>query len=192
MSVPSGLLEGVFVLTAAVAALLLVARRLPLQNVLLAGVVVALGGAMTGVVATRVGIWTFATNAGPRPFGGLPWWFPCLWVAVLLSSRGSALCLLRSRQTTARFGWEVLSLTTGLSLILLATAGWHARRNDYWSVPPGDLLVSIAACGVGTVFILLVATPILINKKPVSTPPDYRPLVLWLLLTLLLLVSVMR
>jgi hypothetical protein len=33
--------------------------------------------------------------------------------------------------------------------------------------------------------ILAFATPTLINKKPVKQPPDYHPLIVWLLLNLL-------
>jgi hypothetical protein len=45
-------------------------------------------------------------------------------------------------------------------------------------------LVNFLGWAVGTLLILAFITPSLIDKKKVKHPPDYQPLIIWLLLNL--------
>jgi hypothetical protein len=47
--------------------------------------------------------------------------------------------------------------------------------------------VNFIGWAVTTLLILAFVTPFLLNKRPVKNPPDYHPLVVWLVLSLLLL-----
>ena len=187
--IASALLDSTMVLTATVATLLSAVRRLPLQNVLLASVVIGAGGSLTGLVAVRAGIWSFPPAAGPRLLGILPWWLSCVWIVTILASRGAALYVLGRRRPSTRFGMEVLALTTGLSLILQAGMSHFVREQGYGYSPSGGTLVTLGIGLVATVLVLCFATPILINKKPDSFRSDFQPLIVWLPLTLLLLAT---
>jgi uncharacterized membrane protein len=58
---------------------------------------------------------------------------------------------------------------------------WHpTKAMVYWYSAPWVNFLGWAATAL---VILAFATPSLINKKPVKQPPDYSPLVMWLLLS---------
>ena len=183
--IPSPSLDSIVALVATAATLLSAARRLPFQNVLLAGAVIAVGGSLTGLLAVRAGVWEVAHVVGPRLLGILPWWVPCAWVVIILTSRGVALLILQTRSQSPRFGFEVLALTVGLALLLQVGLGAYLGEQKYGGAKDGDAFASFAICFVATVLILLLVTPILINKKPASSRPDYHPLIVGLPLVLL-------
>jgi len=81
----------------------------------------------------------------------------------------------------------VLALTTGLSVILQACVSHFVQETGYGRSPSGGALVSLGIGAVATGLILLVVTPILINKGPESLRLDYHPLLIWLPLALLVL-----
>ena len=75
----------------------------------------------------------------------------------------------------------------------LALEPYATTVKHYWSWSPtripcdwyGAPVVDFLGWALTALLILVVVTPWLIRKKPVKLPPDYQPLVVWLLLNLL-------
>jgi hypothetical protein len=185
-------------IAAAVSTLVSLTRELPGQNVLLAAAIIgALGGLIQevgGWAAILANLTSPATGPAQNAF---LWWIPLVWIIALLNSRGTARLILRSWRQTPTYGIQVLALTTALSLLFIAgleafatSAGtsWFANhgRTGWNGFVPGHLPAFVVA----TVIILILVTPILIRKKPVSSPPDFFPLITWALLTLLFAIGV--
>jgi uncharacterized membrane protein len=190
--------DAALVLAAAIATLLSLARQLPLQNVLLAAGVIALIGGAVSAVGAHTGIpfgpHAYTRAAGPRLFGLLPWPVPLIWVVAILNARGVARLILRPWRMMRTYGFRLIGLTTGLSLAFeLAWEPFATRARHYWLWTPtrfpfdwyGAPLTDFVAW-TGTVLLMLAfATPALINKKPARFPPDFHPLLVWVLLNLL-------
>ena len=79
-------------------------RRLPLQNVLWATLIIAvIGGAAQSlgeITGMPFGPFMFGPKAGPKLFKTLPWAVPLLWVFAILNSRGVARLILRPWRKT--------------------------------------------------------------------------------------------
>ncbi len=195
-------LDGLFVVLAAATTLVSLARRLPVQNVtsvaaliaLIAGAVEWLG-AVSGV---PFGEHTFTDNLGARIGDTLPWPIPLAWVVVVLTCRDVARLILRPWRQTARYGLWVVGLASALVVLLdLGIEPFATVVKHYWLWTPtasalnwhGAPWVNFLGAFVTTGFILVISTPWLINKRPVSQPPDYHPLVIWLLLNVLLIIG---
>jgi len=120
---------------------------------------------------------------------------PIIWVAVIFASRGVARLILRPWRKTQTYGFRLIGLTT--LLVVLLDAGlepFATRVKHYWFWNPTKLKfdwyttpwINFVGWAFTTLLILAVATPSLINKKPVQQPaPDYFPLAVWLLMNLL-------
>jgi putative membrane protein len=171
------------------------AQRAPLQNVLLAAAVIAfIGGGMQMLgAATGVpfGAITYTDAAGPRLFNLLPWPMPLVWVAVVLNARGVARLILRPWRKTRTYGFRVIGLACLLAALFdLGLEPFASRSNRYWlwetsahtPVWYGAPWVNFLAWLLTTLLILAFATPALISKKPVRHPPQYHPLIIWLVL----------
>jgi uncharacterized membrane protein len=170
------------------------ARRLPLQNVLLAAAIIALLGSLAHAVTAIVGIpfgrLIFGAPAGIRLFGTLPWIMPLLWVVLVLNSRGVARMVLRPWRKTRTYGFWLMGLTAVFTMLLDgALEPFATRVKHYWLWPPEGFSLmpqgtpvsnSIGWLGM-TLLMLAFATPSLINKQlSKRSGPDYQPLAVWL------------
>ena len=169
-------------------------RRLPMQNVLWAALIIAvIGGAahaLGEITDLPFGPFVFGPEAGPKLFKTLPWAVPLLWVFTLLNSRGVARLILRPWRKTQTYGFWVIGFTTGLVMLFdFALDPFASRVKHYWLWTPtkfpvtwlGAPLVNFISWAVVALLILALVTPLLINKRPQGkSSPDYHPLGLWL------------
>jgi uncharacterized membrane protein len=191
--------EGVLlVLTVATLAASLTCQ-LPGQNVMLASLIIAfIASAMQSLgalTAIPFGPYVYTDHFGRQLFYPLPWPVPLVWIAAVLASRGAARLALRPWRKTRTYGFRLIGLTTLLVVLLdLGLEPFATRVMHYWFWNPTKLRldwystpwVNFLGWTVTTLLILAFATPSFINKKPVSPPPpDYSPLAVWLLLSLL-------
>ncbi len=190
--------EGLLVVLAAATTMASLARRLPAQNVLLASLIIALIagaaqslGALTGI---PFGPYVYTDNIGQMLFPTLPWAVALVWIVAILNSRGVARLMLRPWRKTRTYGFWVIGLATVLVVVLdLGLEPFATRVKNYWFWNPTKLplawygapFVNFLGWAVVALLILAFATPSLIDKKKVKHPPDYQPLIIWLLLNLL-------
>ncbi len=187
--------EAVLLVLAVMATLFSLSQQLPAQNVLLASLIIALIGSAASVASVLTsmpfGPYTYTNNFGFRFFDTLPWPVPLIWVVAVLNSRGVARLILRPWRKTRTYGWWVIGFTAGLCVLL--DAAWQpfaTRVKEFWFWNPtklpfdwyGTPITDFVGWAVTALFILAFATPVLINKKPSKHPPDYQPLVVWVLL----------
>lgn len=188
--------EAVLLCAVVFATLANLTQQLPTQNVLLAGGIIGLvGGIAHGLGAVSgipFGPFNFTDQAGPRIFGVLAWPLPGLWICAVLNSRGVARLILRPWRKLRAYGFWLIGLTAGLTLLLaLALEPFASTVRHYWLWQPTKLpltwhgapLTAFLGWLVTGVLILAFATPSLINKmiRPRKSPPDYHPLMVWLL-----------
>ena len=192
--------EGPLLLSATFTSLLALARRLPLQNVFMTALLIALisGGIMS--VASMSGIpfgpCRYLEALGDKFFNVLPWSLPLIWIMIIINGRGVARLVMRPWRKTNYYGFWVIGLTCALAVILdLGLEPFAVFVKDYWiwevpkSVPDWYTAPWVNFLGwfVAALAILAFTTPWLINKQPVKVPIDYHPLVVWLLLNLWLM-----
>ena len=187
--------ETLLLLSAVVSSLLTLARRLPLQNVVMTAVLVASISSVIFSVAVLSGIplgpLTYLESFGLKLFGVLPWPIPLIWIVVLINARGVARLIMRPWRKTNYYGFWVIGLACllvvlfDLSLEPFAVYTkqfwlWHTPKWVWaWHTAPW---VNFLGWFVTALGILAFTTPWLINKQPVKQPMDYQPLILWLLL----------
>ncbi|MGN6553808.1 MAG: carotenoid biosynthesis protein [Verrucomicrobiota bacterium] len=194
--------EGVLLLAATASAISAVVRTLPLQNVLWGALVIgAIGGlahALGTLASIPFGPFVFTQAAGPRLFGILPCTIPLLWMLCIYTSRGTARLVLKPWRKTRIYGFWLIGLTAGFSLILdLGLDPFASRVKHYWIWEPtrfpfdwhGTPVVNFAGWVVTALLIMAFVTPMLINKKPGSTPSEYGSFVIWILLNFLFVTS---
>ncbi len=190
--------NGLLLALAAAATLTSLARQLPAQNVMLASIIIAfLGGtvqtfgALTGM---PFGPYLYMDDIGPRLFGPLPWAVPVIWLIAILCARGVGRLILRPWRKTRSYGFWLMGLTVALAVLFdLGLEPFATRVKQFWFWNPTHAWlywystpwVNFLGWAGTAVLILGFATPSLINKKPVSQPPDYHPLVIWLLVNTL-------
>lgn len=181
------------------ATMLALARTLPVQNVLTVTALIILFSAGADLLNANFRIPFGArayTGALGLEFFGLPWPVPLIWAAAILNSRGVARLILRPWRKTSKYGLWVIGLTAVLTMVFDAALEPFATRANVWwiwtmpaSVPAWQSApwCNFLAWAVVTLLILAFVTPWLINKQPRarSSPPDYHPFCLWLLLNLL-------
>lgn len=163
------------------------ASGLPLQNLLLAAVVI---GTVSGGA-----LWLNAQTGFPfgrRSFSEASRALACsaalaLAAALsLLSARGVAKLLLLPRRQTRHYGYWLLALNAllgalplvGFDLLATRTARWWSWASATWHWQ--DIaLPNLAGWCLVNVVALLLATPALIDKRPVPSLPGPRPLGVW-------------
>ena len=196
---PDGLL---LVLTAA-ATLASLSRHLPAQNVVLAASVIGgiAGAAETLGAVTAIPFGPFTYNSekiGQFLFYPLPWAVPVIWVVMILNARGVARLMLRPQRHRTDYGLWVIGLTTVLVVLFEFNFEPYATlEKQYWSWKPtkipsdwyGTPWTNFLGSAVTALLILVFATPALINKSPVKSPPAWSPLLFWVLLSSLFLSS---
>ncbi len=175
-------------------------RSLPAQNVILSAVLIALISGIVETIGAKTGIpfgpFVYTGNLGPQLFGVLPWPVPLIWILAILNSRGVARLILRPWRKLGKYGFWVIGLTCALVVILdFGLEPFSAQVNRYWiwRTPETVLAwhtapwINFISWATTTLLILAFTTPWLINKRHIKhAPPDYHPLIVWLLLNLLL------
>ena len=190
--------EALIPVAAAATTLAALARWLPAQNVLLAAALIALigGGVQTlgAVTGIPFGACTYTDSAGRRVFDILPWPMPLMWVVVVFNARGVGRLILRPWRRTSTYGFRLIALTCVFAVVFdLALEPFASKVCRYWIWQTPETVLAwhtapwtnFLGWFTTALFILTFITPCLINKKPVRRPPDYHPLVVWLLLNLI-------
>ena len=188
-----GWFEALLLLLATANTVTALARRLPLQNVLLATFIIAVTGgaahALGAITSMPFGPFTFSTTAGNELFGTLPWSVPLIWVVAILNSRGVAQLILRPWRKTSAYGFWLMGLTTMLAVLFdFAFEPFASRVNHYWlwtlmmfpvtwqGVPLSNFLGWLIVSLLIVVFI----APTLINKQPRKRHShDFHSFTIW-------------
>lgn len=186
--------EGLLLVLTAAALLASLNAQQPAQNVMLVAVVIAAVGGLAHTLSALSGMpfgpIVFAKEAGPKLFEPLPWSVPALWLVAVLASRGTARLLLRPWRTTRNYGFWVLGVTVALVVLFdLSLEPFATQAHTLWTWHPTKLklewytspCVNFLGWALVAALILAFITPALINKKPVKFPPQYQPLLVWLL-----------
>ncbi len=193
----TGRAEALLVMTTALSTLLAQAKQLPGHKVILSAAIVAVGGggihAVGSTTSIPFGPFNFAEAIGSRWFGCLAWTMPALWVIVVFNARGVARLGLKPWRKTKTYGFWVIGVAT--LLVVLFTLGldvFATKVAHYWFWLPtkfaftwhGMPWTNSLGWALGTLVLLAFATPFMINKSPKSRrlPPDYHPLIVWVLL----------
>lgn len=188
--------ENLFPIFALATTLTTAARALPAQNVILAAVLIAAISGIIETVGAKTGIpfgpFVYTDNLGPKIFGVLPWPVPIIWVVAIFNSRGVARLILRPWRKVSKYGFWAIGLTCALVVILdFALEPFCSLVNRYWIWHAPDTVpawhtapwVNFFSWATTTLLILAFTTPWLINKRHNKhTPPDYYPLIVWVLL----------
>jgi uncharacterized membrane protein len=181
------------ILLAALNSLIDQARQISWQYVLPAAAIIAGLGSLAFAASMFGGIpfgpLVFGPAAGALLADKLPWTVPVIWVVVVFASRGIGRLILRPWRKMKTYGFWLIGLTAGLSMLFdLGMDPFLARLNHYWLWQPtkfpltwqGAPLINFPGWLVVTLFILAFATPLLIKKQPgQKNLPDYHPLVVW-------------
>lgn len=193
-------LEGFFLFFATMTSLLALGRRLPLQNVVMAALLIAAISSCVIMVGTMSGVpfgpYVYSEVLGGKFFNVLPWSIPLIWIVIIVNSRGVARLIMRPWRKTNYYGFWVIGLTGLLAVMLdLGLEPFAVYVKDYWvwRTPPTVAAwytapwVNSLGWFVTTLAILAFTTPWLINKQPIKRPIDYHPLVTWLLINVWLM-----
>jgi uncharacterized membrane protein YoaK (UPF0700 family) len=146
--------------TAFITSLVTLGRQLPLQNV----VAIALIFALAAVA------WDVATNHLGFRWREPLWRKVIFWSAALITLRGGAQFLLRSRRAAGTYGWELIAIA---GAIFGAIA--HTLYKRFYVTA-----LAMVACLV----LLIVTLPLFINKRPAEPPAGWQPVVILPLLLL--------
>lgn len=182
----SGRLDWLSITTGTALAVTIVglARRLPPQNVVLAAFVIGATAAVWQVlVLTASGVVGKAAARG----NGLSWIDTVLWIVAILNSRGAASFLLQPWRAGANFGLKILAASIVLATTLRITLLPFATRlgPGAGGRPPEMTWLGLLVEAAGACLLLILLTPVVLQKKPVERPPDPYPLIAWTLLALL-------
>jgi len=197
--------EAVLILAALLPTLISYTRWLPLQNVLLAAVVIGLMGggihAVGAATAIPFGPFSYTESAGPRILGMLAWPLPFLWIIVILNSRDVARLILRPWRKLRSYGFWLIGVTVVLTVLFaVAFEPFAVAVKRYWLWHPtrlpltwgGAPMTNFLGWFVTALLILAFATPALIDKRQqrsTNRPPNHHPLIIWLLAVVLFAVG---
>lgn len=192
-----GLAEALLVFAVAIATLLTMARRLPGHKVLLSAAIVAIVGAgahaIGAVTAIPFGPFNYTDAIGPKIFGTVAWAVPVIWIIVAFNARGVARLILKPWRKTKTYGFWVIGVATGLVVLFdLALEPFATKVARYWIWLPtkfpatwhGMPWINAFGWGLTAALMFAFATPFLINRdtRARKAPPDYHPLITWVLL----------
>lgn len=187
------------------------ARWMPAQNAIGAGLILAALAALVELVGQETGFpfgaYNYLGAMGEKAELGklgllrnLPWPILLYWVAILLSSRGVARVLLRPWRRYGQYGLWVIVVAGLLSLWLVwgtetflvkvaASKEWIRSNNMARDVTPWTFYV---AWPVASLLALVFVAPWLILKPPVKAPTDLHPVLVWVLLAALVMVGCVK
>ncbi len=155
-------------ISAAVATLLVLNRRLPLQNIvsLVTVITIVSGASMLAAVFFRTKLFTPFFLAR---FPGAPvWTAPLLWVVALVNARGIAQLLLRPLRKTSYYGLWLIGVAC------LLAAGFNLSARNDWRTFSSQLAIA------GLVFVATI--PWFIDKRRVEQGLELQPLIIICLL----------
>ena len=192
-------LDVLIVLLALVATIACQARRLPLQNVLVASsIMVSIGGiamAISAFTGVPFGSVAYTESAGTRILGSVPWILPLLWVIVLFNGRSVGRLIFRPWRKSRTYGLRVMAVTCVLAMLFaMGLEPYASKLNHYWLwrgdhggfTWHGAPWITFSGWLLVSLLIMAFATPFLLNKKPRKSPPFYQPVVIWATLQALL------
>ncbi len=183
-------LEGVACFVAGVSAAVVLCRRLPAQNV--AGGSLALLGlsvfwcalsARNGVPLGRV---EYSNRLGLRLLGLVPVTLPFLWTGLLLTGRETARLMLRPLRRDKFYGYYLLLVSSVLlALAEVALEPYATQVVGWWAWPEATLWQglpwgTLLAWLLSAAFMLMMATPWLVPKRPIPTTPTLHSPAIWL------------
>jgi uncharacterized membrane protein len=194
--------DGVLIVLTAATTVASLTRQLPAQNVMLASTIIVFIAGAVQTIGTLSGIpfgpYHFTKRIGQVLFEPLPWAAPLVWLIAILNARGTSRLILRPWRKTRNYGFWLMGLTALLVVLFdvglepFATEVKHywewgpSHAGVYWYRTPWVNFVGWAAT---VVVILAFVTPSLINKRPekkaAKHPPDYHPLIVWVLINFL-------
>jgi len=192
--------EALLIFTTTIATLTALSRQLPAQNTLLAALIIAGIGSAAHTLGAATGIpfgpFTYNPDAGPRLLNLLAWPLPLLWIVAVLNSRGVARLILRPWRKLRAYGFWLIGLTIVLTVLFdAALEPFAVNVKHYWLWQPtripftwdGTPVTNFLGWLITTLLIMAFAAPVLIDKRvrPASRPPDYHPLLTWLLALIL-------
>lgn len=175
------------------------ARRLPVQNVVMIGFGVA--GLATAALAFAAssgfpfGLIQFRDQLGFKLLRYVPWPLPFLWITVVVTCRGMARLLLRPFRRTTYYGFWVIGAASVLAVGFdLALEPYAVSVRDWWGWDPTTRSlrwheapwVNFPGWLVSHALILAFVTPWMLNKQAVRQPVDLHPLALWSILMALM------
>lgn len=193
----SGWPIALLVIAAAAATLTAMSRQLAGQNVILAATIIAVAGGVAHAVGAITGIpfgpFAYSSSAGPMFFDTLAWPIPAIWIIVVLNARGVTRLILKPWRKLKNYGFFVIGVAAVLVVLFdLALEPFATRVNGYWVWLPtkfpwtwnGMPLINSLGWALVAILTLAFATPSLINKHSRSRklPPDFHPLIVWVLL----------
>lgn len=177
--------------------LLGLACRLPLHNVVMAGLTIS----FLATIILAVGVTTgtpfgpivYSDVMGERLFGVVPWPLPLLWVVLVINARGVGRLVMRPWRKTNFYGFWVI----GIACLLITSFAFGfepfaVKVKDYylWQTAPSAAgwfrvpWVDFLGWFLAALAITAMSIPWLINKHPVKQPMDYQPLIVWMLVNL--------
>ena len=200
---PIDFLGWLWVPLGALSCLVNLARRLPTQNVVTAGIIIGGIAALIESISVKTqvpfGARYFLNGVSPVS-DRFPLWLITLWILLILSSRGVARLICRPYRKTTYYGFWVIgisALLVGLASIPMESFAQYRmhwwmqehrvtsdepsrilRANFPWFIPISWALVAVLILGI--------STPWLLNKHPVSQAPDLHGLLAYSLLQILL------
>lgn len=197
----SGRAEALLIIATTISTLLTLAKQLPGNQVLIGGIIVAVSGSALHAVGAATSIpfgpFAYAEVMDPCWFGRtLAWPMPMLWLIVVFNARGVARLGLKPWRKTKTYGFWVIGVAAvlvvlfTLSLEVFATKvarGWFWLPTKFAFTWHGMPWTNLLGWALGTLVMLAFATPFLITKNSRSRrlPPDYHPLIVWILLLVL-------
>ncbi len=170
-------------------ALLSLARELPIQNVLLVAGIIPVVVSLAHKLAAVAGI-----PLAPKLPSSHFWILPMIWLVTLLVSRDVARLILAQWRRAPIHGLRLIGLTA--LIVALGEFGlehfWSAQADlNGLGSPPISAFNAVWWAALAVVAQVL-ATPALIDKKPLLRPLNFSPLALWLMLNCLFLTSAWR
>lgn len=189
---PEGTLETVVLFLALGTTLISLCGQLPVQNVLLAAVIIGvvaggiqLVGAVTGIPFGPV---VYSQDSGPKLFNSMSWAIPFLWIVAILNARGVARLIMRPWRKLRIYGYWVIGLTVVLALLFdtgLEPYATHLKHFWFWHPTKlsidwyGTPLSNFLGWLLTALLVLAFSTPSLMKKKPSKSILNYHPLIAW-------------
>lgn len=158
---------------------------------------VAVISSMMEMISAKAGVpfghVVYGENIGARIFGLLPWPVPLIWIVAVLNACNVARRILLPWRKLENYGLWVMGLTCALTVGFdLGFEPFAVVVRHYWAwtaVADGPAWYGVPwtnfpGRAAGTLLVLVVTTPWLINKSPMEQAPDNHPLAMWLFLNL--------